>query len=143
VQDYFAARGTPLTEADNGRYNVTHNETDRHFFKVPTLRNVAQTAPYLHDGTQATLEETVRVMGRFQLGRTLDETQVTRLVSFLNALTGELPADARLPEGELPPPPPPPTPAVGVPSALGAPGVARPAVAPVARPAAPAARPAP
>jgi cytochrome c peroxidase len=152
VQDYFAARGTPLTEADNGRYNVTHNETDRHFFKVPTLRNVAQTAPYLHDGTQATLEETVRVMGRFQLGRTLDDTQVARLVSFLNALTGELPADARLPEGELPPPPPPPTPtpAAGVPSALGAPGVARPAVAPiarpagaVARPAAPAARPAP
>ena len=144
VQDYFAARGTPLTEADNGRYNVTHNEADRHFFKVPTLRNVAQSAPYLHDGTQATLEDTVRVMARFQLGRTLDATQVTRLVAFLNALTGDLPPDARLPPGELPPP----TPAnPAIPGTLGAPGVVgpgpatgpRPAAPAVARPAAPAA----
>ena len=104
VQDYFAFRGTPLTEADNGRYNVTHNESDRHFFKVPTLRNVALTGPYLHDGSRDTLAETVRVMGRFQLGRTLDDGQVNHLVAFLNALTGELPADARLPPGELPPP---------------------------------------
>jgi cytochrome c peroxidase len=105
VRNYFNDRSTPLTEADNGRFNHTHVEADRYFFKVPTLRNVALTAPYLHDGSRTTLEETVRVMGRYQLGRELTGEQVTRLVAFLNALTGELPADARLPEGELPPPP--------------------------------------
>ena len=56
VRNYFADRGN-LTEADNGRFNVTHQESDRHFFKVPTLRNVALTAPYLHDGTVASLDD--------------------------------------------------------------------------------------
>lgn len=128
VRNYFTDRGTPLTEADNGRYNRTHNEADRHFFKVPTLRNVALTGPYLHDGSRATLDETVRVMGRYQLGHELTGEQVTRLVAFLNALTGELPAGARLPAGELPPPPAAP---VAAPVAAGAPAAARPA-APVA-----------
>src|SRR5262249_42118620 len=68
--------GRPLTEADNGRFNVTHMERDRHRFKVPTLRNVALTAPYLHDGSRATLSEAVLVMGRYQLGRELDAEQV-------------------------------------------------------------------
>lgn len=138
VRDYFADRGTPLTEADNGRYNHTHNEADRRFFKVPTLRNVALTAPYLHDGSRATLEDAVRVMGRYQLGRELTDEQVTRLVAFLNSLTGELPAGARLPEGELPPPPAPPVAVPGAPvgaPGLAAPGVLRPAVgAPGVRP---------
>ncbi len=147
VRNYFADRGTPLTEADNGRFNQTHNEADRHFFKVPTLRNVGLTAPYLHDGSRTTLDETVRVMARYQLGRTLDDAQVTHLVAFLNALTGEIPAAARLPEGELPPRPVAPVaPAMGAAVArpgvgVGAPAVARPGV-PAARPAAPAVRPA-
>ncbi len=102
VRDYFAARGTPLTEADNGRFNVTHDEADRHFFKVPTLRNVALTAPYLHDGTQATLPDVVRVMGLYQLGRELTDEQVTQLVAFLGSLTGELPEHARMPADPTP-----------------------------------------
>lgn len=97
VNNYFEARGTPLTDADMGRYNVTHDEADRHRFKVPTLRNVALTAPYLHDGSQATLPEVVRVMGHFQLGRELDDEQVRLIVAFLGSLTGELPAHARMP----------------------------------------------
>jgi cytochrome c peroxidase len=96
VRNYFADRGH-LTEADNGRFNVTHQESNRYFFKVPTLRNVALTAPYLHDGTQRTLPDVVRVMARYQLGRELDAAQVERLVAFLNALTGEIPAAARMP----------------------------------------------
>jgi len=131
VQDYFAFRGTPLNEADNGRYNVTHNEADRHFFKVPTLRNVALTAPYLHDGTRETLDETVRVMARFQLGRTLEDAQVRQIVAFLQALTGEIPAEARLPPGELPPPPAP----AATPAAPAAAPAARPGALPAARPA--------
>jgi cytochrome c peroxidase len=56
VREYFGHDlGRPLTVADNGRFNVTYKETDRHRFKVPTLRNVASTAPYLHDGSRATL----------------------------------------------------------------------------------------
>lgn len=96
VRNYFADRGNP-TEADNGRFNVTHQESDRHFFKVPTLRNVALTAPYFHDGSQRTLPDAVRMMGRYQLGRELNDAQVGRITAFLNALTGEVPASARMP----------------------------------------------
>jgi cytochrome c peroxidase len=96
VKDYFADRGTPITDADLGRYNVTKQDYDKYFFKVPTLRNVELTAPYLHDGSQATLEDTVRVMGTYQLGRELTDAQVNSIVTFLKSLTGELPAHAKL-----------------------------------------------
>lgn len=95
-RDYFADRGA-VTQADLGRYNVTHDEHDRYVFKVPTLRNVELTAPYLHDGSQATLPDVVRVMARYQLGRELSNEQVTSIVAFLKSLTGELPAGARMP----------------------------------------------
>jgi cytochrome c peroxidase len=85
--DYFANR--PTTNADLGRYNVTRNEEDRHVFKVPSLRNVALTAPYFHDGSAVTLEQAVQVMGRYQLGRELGESDVQALVAFLKSLTGE------------------------------------------------------
>ena len=109
VRDYFADVGRPLTDADLGCYNVTHQESDRHRFKVPTLRNVARTAPYLHDGSQQTLEDVVRVMGRYQLGREFTDEQVRVLVAFLGSLTGDLPPDAR-PEAatSTPTAPPPP-----------------------------------
>ena len=102
VQDYFALRGGELTEADQGRFNFTHEEGDRHFFKVPTLRNVSQTAPYFHDGSQADLSGAVRIMGQVQLGRQLTDAQVADIVAFLGALDGELPAHARMPAAEAP-----------------------------------------
>ena len=95
VKDYFTDRGIEITEADLGRFNVTKNPADKHFFKVPTLRNVELTSPYLHDGTRATLEETVRIMGKYQLGRDLTEAQVNSIVTFLKSLTGELPDYAK------------------------------------------------
>lgn len=98
VKDYFKDRGTPLTDADLGRYNVSKKDQDKHFFKVPTLRNIELTAPYLHDGSRATLEETVKIMGNYQLGRDLTEAQVNSIVTFLKTLTGELPAHAK-PQG--------------------------------------------
>ncbi|MDH4281757.1 MAG: cytochrome-c peroxidase [Myxococcales bacterium] len=97
VNDYFADRGTPITEADLGRFNVTKNPAEKHLFKVPTLRNVELTSPYLHDGSRATLEETVKVMGKYQLGRDLTDEQVNSIVAFLKSLTGELPAYAKMP----------------------------------------------
>ena len=96
--DYFADRGTPITEADYGRFNVTQKPEDKHFFKVPTLRNVELTPPYLHDGSRETLEEAVQVMGKYQLGRQLTEDQIESIVAFLKSLTGDLPAHAKPPK---------------------------------------------
>jgi cytochrome c peroxidase len=87
--DYFEARGDRLTEADNGRYNVTKDEKDRHVFKVPTLRNVARTSPYFHDGSKRTLIGAVDAMGAFQLGAPLPAADAKAVVKFLEALTGE------------------------------------------------------
>lgn len=97
VRNYFELRGTPLTEADNGRFNVTHDEADRHRFKVPSLRNVELTAPYFHDGSQAELAGAVRIMGQVQLNRDLTDAQVNDIVAFLRSLTGTLPEHARMP----------------------------------------------
>jgi cytochrome c peroxidase len=88
--NYFAERGN-VTDADYGRFNVTHNESDRFVFRVPSLRNVELTAPYFHDGSADTLERAVRVMAKFQLGRQLTDEQVDRIVAFLKSLTGTQP----------------------------------------------------
>ncbi|MDX2085068.1 MAG: cytochrome c peroxidase [Candidatus Melainabacteria bacterium] len=87
-QDYFALRHRAPSEADRGRFNATKNEADRYRFKVPTLRNVALTAPYFHDGSAATLEEAVRVMAQVQLGKKLSQSDVEAIVAFLESLTG-------------------------------------------------------
>jgi cytochrome c peroxidase len=87
--DYFADRGD-VTEADFGRYNVTRREEDRYRFKVPSLRNVAATAPYFHDGSGETLETAVAIMLRYQLGRPVQTEQVDKLVAFLESLSGEI-----------------------------------------------------
>ncbi len=85
---------------DNGRFDVTKQETDRFFFKVPSLRNVEKTAPYFHDGSIASLEEAVKLMGRYQLGRELPEADVASIVVFMKALTGEAP---KITKPKLPP----------------------------------------
>lgn len=88
--DYFKDRPSALaTPADLGRFNVTGRAEDRHVFKVPSLRNVAVTAPYFHDGSATSLQEAVIVMGRYQLGRDLSGADVFSIVAFLRTLTGE------------------------------------------------------
>lgn len=89
MDEYFKLRGKPVTEADLGRYAVTKLESDRHVFKVPSLRNIELTAPYFHDGSVGTLEEAVDVMFRFQLGRTAPASDKGLIVQFLKTLTGE------------------------------------------------------
>jgi cytochrome c peroxidase len=86
--DYFKQRGNE-TKADLGRYNVTGDEFDRYRFKVPSLRNVALTAPYFHDGSAATLEDAVKTMAQFQLARTLSDEELHLIIAFLKTLTGE------------------------------------------------------
>ena len=74
-----------------GRYNITKREEDKYIFKVPSLRNIALTAPYMHDGRSKTLEEAINLMSKYQLGRPLDKNDMDDIVSFLKSLTGELP----------------------------------------------------
>lgn len=83
----------PYPTKDQGRYSVTRAESDRFVFKVPSLRNVAETAPYLHDGSVETLPEMVELMARYQLGEILDAQQTNDIVSFLKTLSGELPTE--------------------------------------------------
>ena len=92
MNDYFADRvkaGVALTDGDRGRFNATKKEADMHVFKVPSLRNVALTAPYFHNGSAATLEDAVDVMFRYQLGRTAPADDKALIVKFLKSLTGE------------------------------------------------------
>jgi cytochrome c peroxidase len=88
--DYFQDRGQ-ITQADYGRYNVTGKERDRFVFKVPSLRNVALTAPYFHDGSAKTLVQAVQVMAKYQLGRELSDKDIDLIIRFLIALTGNVP----------------------------------------------------
>jgi len=74
------------------RYKITGREEDKNVYKVPSLRNVAITYPYFHDGSAATLEEAVKKMAYHQLGITLSDEEVTKIVDFLKSLTGEMPA---------------------------------------------------
>jgi cytochrome c peroxidase len=86
---YFGDKA-PLTLVDRGRFNITGDPQDMYMFKVPSLRNVALTAPYFHDGSAATLGDAVRTIGKYQLRRPLSEQQVDLIVAFLKTLTGEL-----------------------------------------------------
>jgi cytochrome c peroxidase len=90
VADYWLeTRSDPI---DEGRFAVTQDAADKYVFKVPSLRNVAMTPPYFHDGSVAALPDAARVMAKAQLGKPLTAAQSGDLIAFLNGLTGELPA---------------------------------------------------
>ena len=82
----------PVT-TDQGRFEVTKTASDRMVFEVPSLRNVAKTAPYFHDGSVATLEDAIVLMGRYQLDLEFNQAEVARIKAWLGALTGEIPAE--------------------------------------------------
>ncbi len=77
-----------------GVAGITGKDADRFKFKVPTLRNVELTYPYFHDGEAATLTEAVDIMGRLQLGRKFEKTELEQIVAFLKTLTGDQPSFA-------------------------------------------------
>ncbi len=101
----FPMHGNGMFEAkyklsqDPGRFEVTKKDADKSMFKVPTLRNIALTAPYFHNGSVNNLSAAVQVMAKMQLGSSLKQQQVKDIVAFLEALTGEFPKQAlpRLP----------------------------------------------
>jgi len=78
-------------DQDQGRAEVTGKDADAHMFRVPTLRNITDTAPYFHNGSVNHLHEAVRIMAKTQLNRELSESDVDDIVTFLGALTGEYP----------------------------------------------------
>ena len=81
------------TGTDRGRRGVTGNVADDMIFKVPSLRNVAMTAPYFHDGSAKTLNEAVHMMARHQLGVELDDEEARELEAWLGSLTGDIPLE--------------------------------------------------
>ena len=99
AKDYWLETGSK--KIDQGRFSVTKKEEDRYVFRVPMLRNVAKTAPYFHDGSVDRLDRAVRVMASVQLGHALDDATVAEIVSFLEALTGEVPSNYA-PPGQKP-----------------------------------------
>jgi cytochrome c peroxidase len=84
-------RDWPDQKTDPGRFTLTREARDRMYFKVPTLRNVEQTGPWFHDGHVKTIQEAVRLMGTYEAGQKLSEAEVDSIVSFLHALTGDIP----------------------------------------------------
>jgi cytochrome c peroxidase len=80
-----------LPPGDKGRFMVTKSPGDEYVFKVPTLRNIALTAPYFHTGSVWDLREAVAVMGTSQLGSQLSSDEIDKITAFLSSLTGEQP----------------------------------------------------
>ncbi len=79
-------------KSDPGREKVTHSATDFMFFKVPTLRNIAKTGPYFHDGSVPTLTDAIHLMANFQAGQTISDSDAASIAAFLGSMTGTLPA---------------------------------------------------
>jgi cytochrome c peroxidase len=91
--DYRTACNSKVN--DTGKMMVSKQESDKDMFKVPSLRNVAKTHPYFHDGSIADLAQAVKIMGKLQLNKDLSDAQVASIVTFLNALTSDIPEDAK------------------------------------------------
>jgi cytochrome c peroxidase len=87
---------TGSTVDDLGKMAATKTEADKYFFKVPSLRNIAETWPYLHDGSVKELDKTVQIMAKGQLSKELSPEQISDIAAFMTALTGEVPAEAKV-----------------------------------------------
>ncbi|MDR2603810.1 MAG: cytochrome-c peroxidase [Desulfovibrio sp.] len=87
-RNYFADRGGSLP-SDEGLKAFTGKAEDLHKFKVPNLRNIELTAPYLHDGTVETLDDAVGIMGVYLSGIGIPPADRTLIVAFMRTLTGK------------------------------------------------------
>jgi cytochrome c peroxidase len=94
--------------SDKGRSAITGNTSDDYFYKVPTLRNIALTAPYFHTGSEQDLAKVVNIMAKTQLGQSLTQAETAQIVAFLNGLTGDQPKIVHplLPASDATSPPP-------------------------------------
>lgn len=91
IVDYWKETG--VATPDKGRADVTKSDSDLYVFKVPSLRNVAKTAPYFHDGSIDDLTKAVKIMGKTQLGADISDKDAAEIIAFLGSLTGPVPAN--------------------------------------------------
>lgn len=89
VTENYIDVNSKFTKTVVKHFNITDIQQDKFNFKVPSLRNIALTWPYLHDGSVKTLEEAVNIMAEYQLGRKLTKEDIDLIVSFLKTLTGQ------------------------------------------------------
>jgi len=84
---------TKSEKIDEGKYEVTKNESDKYVFKVPSLRNIEKTAPYFHDGSVEGLNKAIRIMAKTQVNKELTDQEINEITTFLKTLTGEVPEE--------------------------------------------------
>lgn len=94
MQPYYQVEGKEPKYQDFGRYNVSGNQIDKFVFKVPSLRMVTQTSPYFHDGSIDSLHEAIKLMGKYQLLRTIPDQDIEDIIAFLESLAGEYKAES-------------------------------------------------
>ncbi len=94
-KDYWLA--TNSEQRDGGVFETTKDESDRDQFRVSMLRNITKTAPYFHDGSVKDLSAAVRIMAKVQLDQQLTDSEMSKIVAFLESLTGEAPRNYRSP----------------------------------------------
>jgi cytochrome c peroxidase len=76
-------------QRDLGRAEITKSPIDRMMFKVPSLKNIAETGPYFHDGSAATLKDAIRAMGRYQVGVLLTDAEVDAIATWMRSMSGD------------------------------------------------------
>jgi len=82
-----------ITRYDNGRFFITKKEYDKYVYRVPGLRNVANTFPYFHHGKVNTLQDAIRLMGMYQLGVSIPQDDIIKIEMFLKTLNGDVPSE--------------------------------------------------
>lgn len=87
-EDYW--KETKSAKIDAGKADISKNEAEKYIFKVPSLRNIAKTYPYFHDGSVKDLREAIRIMGKIQLNKELSDQQIDNILSFLGSLSGKI-----------------------------------------------------
>lgn len=91
IRDYFSERGKPITKADLGRFNVTGLDWDKHLFKVPSLRLASLQTYFFHDSSESSLQDAIKVMARYQLGRDIGTYEAGLIEGFIKSLAGSHP----------------------------------------------------
>lgn len=98
-KDYWHYTGSE--HIDEGRFKITNNDADKYMFKVPGLRNITETYPYFHDGSVEDLAEAVKIMAEINANKKLSDEEVSSIITFLGALSGEPPAGSTQAPKEL------------------------------------------
>jgi cytochrome c peroxidase len=91
--DYKTLTGSAID--DKGKMEVTKNEADKYIFKVPSLRNSAETWPYFHDGSVKEMDKAIAIMAKLELGKDISPEQTADIAVFIKTLTGDIPAEAK------------------------------------------------